>query len=77
VAAPEDVKRLGFDPYQLLKSHRGDVLALYSQNTVKDGAGHWNPVTDCVSIFNDWLQHPDGGPPTTAAAFVTSNGWAK
>lgn len=70
-AAPaSEVAKLGFDPYQLLALHRPDVLNLYKLNG-------WNPATQCVKLFDNWLQHPDGGPATSAAAFVVSKGWAK
>lgn len=69
-AAPAaEVARLGFDPYRLLALHRSDVLTLYQANG-------WKPATQCVQLFDNWLQHPDGGPPTTAAAFVVAQGWA-
>lgn len=66
---PSLVARLGYDPYRLLGEHRPDVERLYAANG-------WKPATQCVQLFDDWLQHPDGGPPTTAAAYVTRQGWA-
>jgi LysM repeat protein len=69
-AAPANqVAQLGFDPYQILALHRPDVLNLYKLNG-------WNPDTQCVKLFDNWLQHPDGGPATSAAAFVEGKGWA-
>ncbi len=62
--------RLGVDPYRLLAEHRPDVLAFYAANG-------WKPATQCVQLFDDWLKHPDGGPPATAAAFVVKQGWAR
>ena len=69
-APPSEVARLGYDPYRLLALHRPDVLNLYQLNG-------WKPATQCVKLFDNWLQHPDGGPPTTAAAFVVAQRWAK
>jgi hypothetical protein len=69
-APASEVAQLGFDPYPLLALHRPDVLNLYKLNG-------WNPDTQCVKLFDDWLQHPDGGPPVSAAAFVVDKGWAK
>lgn len=69
VAPTSESTQLGFDPYRLLALHRPDVLNLYQQNG-------WNPDTQCVKIFDNWLQHPDGGPATTAPAFVADKGWA-
>ncbi|HEV7214905.1 MAG TPA: LysM domain-containing protein [Chloroflexota bacterium] len=69
-AAPaSEAAQLGFDPYQILALHRPDVLNLYKLNG-------WNPDTQCVKLFDNWLQHPDGGPPANAAAFVVGKGWA-
>lgn len=69
-APASEVARLGFDPYRILALHRPDVLNLYQLNG-------WQPDTQCVQLFDNWLQHPDGGPATTAAAFVVEKGWAK
>ncbi len=69
-APPSEVARLGYDPYRLLALHRPDVLNLYKLNG-------WKSDTQCVKLFDNWLQHPDGGPPMTAAAFVVAQGWAK
>jgi hypothetical protein len=68
-APASEVARLGFDPYRILALQRPDVLTLYQANG-------WNPATQCVQLFDDWLRHPDGGAPTTAAAFVLTQGWA-
>ena len=58
------------NPYGLLAAHRPDVLHFYTSSG-------WNPLTQCRQIYDDWLAHsPDGGPPTTAAAFVAHAGWA-
>lgn len=70
VAPASEAARLGFDPYRLLALHRPDVLSLYQLNG-------WNPNTQCVKLFDNWLQHPDGGSATSAAAFVEAKGWAK
>ncbi|HEY8742055.1 MAG TPA: LysM peptidoglycan-binding domain-containing protein [Chloroflexota bacterium] len=67
-APPTEIAQLGYDPYQLLALHRPDVLNLYQLNG-------WKPDTQCVKLFDNWLQHPDGGAPTTAAAFVVAQGW--
>ena len=75
-APPAEVARLGFDPYQVLALHRPDVLDLYRHNPAPGGQGNWDPATQCVAIFDDWLQHPDGKPAMTAAQFVVASGWA-
>jgi len=70
-AAPAiEVSQLGFDPYAVLALHRPDVLRLYQANG-------WNAQTQCVAIFNNWLQHPDGKAPTTVVQFVESQGWVE
>ena len=70
VAPPGEAAALGFDPYAILSQHRPDVLAFYAANG-------WDPVTRCVALFDDWLRHPDGGPPTTAARYVVEQGWVR
>ncbi|MCL4545083.1 MAG: hypothetical protein M1118_10885 [Chloroflexi bacterium] len=69
VAPPGEAAKLGFDPYKILAGHRPDVLRFYAKNG-------WNPATQCVAIFNNWLQHPDGKPAQSAAQFVEAAGWA-
>jgi len=75
-APPAEVARLEFDPYAILSLNRPDVLSLYARNPSPDGNGNWDPATQCVAIFDNWLKHPDGGPPATAAQFVQGQGWA-
>jgi hypothetical protein len=69
VAPAAEAAKLGFDPYRILALHRPDVLNTYAANG-------WKPDTQCVALFDNWLQHPDGGPKTSAAAFVLAKGWA-
>lgn len=63
------VSAAGFDPYQVLLRNRRDVLEFYAKNG-------WDPSTQCVQIYDDWLSHPEPGQKVvTAAEYVREHGF--
>lgn len=67
-APPSVVATYGFDPYQVLLRSRRDVIEFYAKNG-------WDPATQCVQIYDDWVSRQDPGQKTVAAgAYVRDHG---